>query len=399
MAADSRAVTSIDWQQVCPWTHLFRAAGIALDPRKVLLATLAALLVELAGAFWRDAPLERDPARLYGAPGSAFEPTRTSAWFVNQTWSPFGGLWSIPLAGAPQDPSHAFLGRLILMLWALAVWALAGGALTRMAGLEFARQQRLSIGAALRFALGKWAAYLWAPALPLSMSVGLILLCALFGMLGSAIGDFLTGLLLCIPLVCGFLLVLLQLGLRLGWPLMWAAISVERSDGFDGMSRAYNYVYDRPGHFAGHAVAAVAWGLLLTALVAALALWMVQLGNAAVALAPGRSELSFGPGMWPNYSTADFRPAQWWLSGVSWLVVGFAHSYFWAAATILYFLLRQASDGTELHEINLVERPVRENLEALLPQVQLPQVQLPPVQLPPVQLPPVQLPIVERPRP
>ena len=66
----------------------------------------------------------------------------------------------------------------------------------------------------------------------------------------------------CFVLAWGFMLVVILLGLMLGWPLMWACLSVERSDAFDGVSRCYAYVYQRPLRFGFYVLVAAALGVL-----------------------------------------------------------------------------------------------------------------------------------------
>ncbi len=51
-----------------------------------------------------------------------------------------------------------------------------------------------------------------------------------------------------------------------------------------------------------------------------------------------------------------------WLSGFAALAVGFATSYFWTAATIVYFLLRRADDATHFEEVWLGEQDEEDDL-------------------------------------
>ena len=43
---------------------------------------------------------------------------------------------------------------------------------------------------------------------------------------------------------------ILGIGLAAGWPLMVAAVGVERGDSFQAISTAFSYLYQRPIHFA-----------------------------------------------------------------------------------------------------------------------------------------------------
>jgi hypothetical protein len=59
-------------------------------------------------------------------------------------------------------------------------------------------------------------------------------------------------------------------------------------------------------------------------------------------------------------------PAGVWLNVAATLVAGFVVSYFWSATTIIYFLLRQSDDATDLKEVFM---PDQEEVDELLPLV------------------------------
>ena len=56
---------------------------------------------------------------------------------------------------------------LLCALWAAAVWALFGGAITRLAAVRLAREERVPIGQAVRHARQRWGGYFAAPLFPL----------------------------------------------------------------------------------------------------------------------------------------------------------------------------------------------------------------------------------------
>src|SRR5687768_4935926 len=49
MADEAQTIRSINWREVFPFTHLFRAFRIAVHPSKLLLALAALLLIYLGG--------------------------------------------------------------------------------------------------------------------------------------------------------------------------------------------------------------------------------------------------------------------------------------------------------------------------------------------------------------
>ena len=106
-------------------------------------------------------------------------------------------------------------------IWALAVWSLFGGAVSRIAAGQLAQERRISMAAAVMFAVRRFPAYFLAPLFPFVLVLlGLIPL-SLAGLLtrfdaGYAVAAIAWPLLL----IVGALAVLL-IGLFIGWPLMW----------------------------------------------------------------------------------------------------------------------------------------------------------------------------------
>ncbi|HID23706.1 MAG TPA: hypothetical protein EYP14_15095 [Planctomycetaceae bacterium] len=258
------------------------------------------------------------------------------------------------------------------MLWALCVWGVFAGAIARLAATQFAIDERLSLTTALDFSLRRFPSYMAAVLLPL-VGVGFFWLACLIGGLVGRIpffGDIFVGVLWFLPLLAGLLMALILVGVAVGWPLMIVAISTEGSDGFDGLSRAYSYVYNRPWYYLflgvlmlvyGAAVIFVVW--LVACLLAYLAGWSVASGlgsekmrvllQAAPALLGGK-ELLPGPTISEvatGTATIGIVTVGLWLRVVSLATVGFVFSFFWTAMTVIYFLLRKSDDDTDFDEV------------------------------------------------
>ncbi len=78
----------------------------------------------------------------------------------------------------------------------------------------------------------------------------------------TSIGVGLAGVIWPLVLFGGFFMSLLLVGVLLGWPLMWATISVEGTDSFDALSRTYAYVFQKPLRYAAYIAIAVIIGLI-----------------------------------------------------------------------------------------------------------------------------------------
>ena len=121
-------------------------------------------------------------------------------------------------------------------LWTLLVWSFFGGAITRIAAVALAREDRLTLWQSMRFAQDRWPSYFFGPVFPVRRRV-------LDHVAGdparaddaSRRGVLIGAILWPLALVGGAILGVIVLGLGLGWPLMWGTISVEGTDHFDAL--------------------------------------------------------------------------------------------------------------------------------------------------------------------
>jgi hypothetical protein len=294
---------------------------------------------------------------------------------------------------------------LFVLFYALAVWGFFGGAITRLAAVQVARNEKIPLREAIAFAKDRFVSFFAAPAFPLLL-LGILVFCLwLFGWVEGYtfwFGDIvIAGLLWPIVLIVGLIMAVVLVGL-VGWPLMNPTISAEGSDSFDALSRSYSYVYQSPWHYLWYGALATLYGMALVFFVGFMASLIVFLGKWSVSMTPGigsnnpkndrepsylfiYAPTSFG---WrdlliSNSSYAEVKTtpggatsvelSQPYLESISipnkigaalvaiwiWLffllVVGFGYSYFWTAATIVYFLMRRHVDDTDMDEVHLEE--------------------------------------------
>src|SRR5579872_6047527 len=194
---------NIEYRRLFPWLHLTRAFWIAADIRKLLLAGVALMLISLGSLAFDQLPFggapsngeieareaQRWPWQLsleYGLddfvwPWSDGPLVRiTSNWqIVLLPFRDFVGQAAIlfrPSATTPQLADAA-----TRLLWTLVVWSIFGGAICRIAALQFARDQQIGMRRALLFSLTRFFGYLSAPLMPL-VGVGILwILCVIGG--------------------------------------------------------------------------------------------------------------------------------------------------------------------------------------------------------------------------
>jgi hypothetical protein len=291
---------------------------------------------------------------------------------------------------------------LLVVLWTLATWAIFGGAITRIAAVQLARNEKIGMVEALRFTLARWRSYLFASFAPLVGLAFIAVALLLFG-IGNLIPWFAEvwdGLLWFVPLGLGLLMAFVLVGL-IGWPMIHATLSTEGSDSFDALSRSYSYVYQKPWNYLWYALVALAYGALVVFFVGLMGSLTIYLARWGVSLTPGSSRFHRDPAYLFVYAPTSFGWRElllqgspvvksgsavtqqvidsyvsspefhgwnhigallvaFWLGLVFLLIIGFGYSYFWSAGTIMYLLMRRKVDDTDLDEVYLEEEELEE---------------------------------------
>ncbi len=377
---------SVAWSELLPWLIIFRCFRLAIRHQMLMLSAVAALLTTSGWALFGYV-LSGSPQ-----PGAQVQPAGGNPWLAlsglvpNQ---PFGtaaagtksasllARESGPVAGLfePVYGTWAFLARpwqemfaigltwtnltylLLCGLWVAVVWAFFGAAVTRMAAVELAAEERIGWGAMLKFARSKWLAFLTAPLMSLLFVLAITVPIAVVSLLlRLGIGVTILGFVWWLLLAGGVVMAILLLGLLFGWPLMWPTIATEGTDGFDAWSRAYSYTFERPLHYLFYAAVAFGFGIVgwllvanFTAGVVQLTYWAANWGGGAhqiqsIASGAGDTGLGSGLGVWLIRRSVEV---------VKLLAVGFLFSYFWSASTAIYLLMRRQVDATEMDEVSL----------------------------------------------
>jgi hypothetical protein len=268
-----------------------------------------------------------------------------------------------------------WLYAIVFLAVALAIWALFGGAIHRIAALHFARDEKISMGTAMKFAAGKFLSFYTAPLIPLGISVfiGLFLLAGGF-LLGSWGGGILMGVLFPLAILGGMLIAFLLVGLGGGVGLMYPTIAVESSDSFDAISRSYSYIFGKPWRAAFYALAALVYGVICYLFIRLFAFLVLASTHAFVgagvygsgeALSPAASRLDM---LWPAptfdhlmshpcwqalsfWETLGAGLIWFWVMLIAGAVLAFLVSYCASAHTAIYFLLRRTVDATDLDDV------------------------------------------------
>ena len=393
MSEEGTEVQGIDWRRCFQFLEILRSFRMAVHPANLILC-----FVGLAACFWLAVLVDQFPyvgqtaEKVYGA--SFFEHVYriavTTLWgdwslpYVGgSTWDDFLAFMMTPVSAARElialaiaywerTPWFALINTVIM----LGIWAMIGGAVTRMAAVRVAREESVPAKQALGFACRKWPSTVTSPLIPFGVLVFLALLMGAFTGLPLMIpylGEWAVGLLLFIPLLMGVVLALIFIGGAFSVGLQWPTIAAEGSDSFDAISRSISYISSRPWKYLFSTVFSIVYGCATFILVKFVAFLTLRITHEAI------GAFSWGEGdmtdkisrLWevPTLATPWPQPGfeQCWSEPTAmylfvfwvWVVLGimmaFLVSFFFCSQTVIYFLMRRSVDATDIEEVYMEE--------------------------------------------
>lgn len=369
------AVHEIRWSEIAPWLILAKALRVSLLIRVLVIAAVGVLLTQTGWWFIHESltPELPAPAQLREQLPTlqliensenlvdTFQPNRWQSGTLVSGW-----YWLTAPLLTLQDIGLTWQGTLsavLMTLWSVVIWALLGGAICRIAAMYLARGELLGPIRAIRESLSVWLDTIGSPLIVLLATTALSVPLLLLGVLlrsNFAAEIVATG--WCFALAWGFMLAVVLVGLMLGWPLMWACLSVERSDAFDGVSRCYAYVYQRPLQFGGLVLIAAMLGIVGDTVVTFFAATTVTLTEWTLSWGSGadRALQLFMGGL--EASPVATRLISGWKWGAQTIATSFPIASLWTMSVGIYLLLRRQVDATELDEITLADGTVQTGL-------------------------------------
>ncbi|MGL6193595.1 MAG: hypothetical protein ACRC2T_02095, partial [Thermoguttaceae bacterium] len=307
---DDGTIRRIDWPELVPAVLLPRAFRVAVSFRVLWLATCGVLFTLILGAICggalkksSDKYLTDSPYKLAGlaklnVTQSNREPTNgvpanceqekagldqeefvgnelkngyfktesvkipTLAEVRGSVLYPWAMLTDTLCSFVPLEKSFSANQRSFIWIAGnIVIWTLIGSLITRTAALRFTIDRRERMSKIDQFVKWRWKAYFCSVFLPicgLLFCGGMVYLAGLF--MRIPVLNYLVALLFPFALFFGFCFGIIAIGLLFGWPLLFAAISVDGSDGFDAVSRTYSYLYQRPLHYLVYVIFAVVIG-------------------------------------------------------------------------------------------------------------------------------------------
>ena len=432
MSSTVDAPKGSDWLEASGLPHILRTFKMAVHPGKIVLAIGGVFLTAIWGLsldwVWtaRGAGIEADAiARYVGQLGEASTAEGQEGIFsvfrdyqlgcirdaiesvrYGRLLGPVkvGEPVSVSLDPTGAHPTRGAFANLVLMgrgaVWmikehfvfaclfltvSILIWAFFGGAICRMAAVQYARDESITMKEALEFAWEKlFGCFFMAPIIPLLLcfAIGLALWVGGLVLRIPWFGDIVGGLLFFLALIGGFLTALVLIGTVGGGSLFWPTIAVEGSDSFDAISRSFSYVYGRPLRAMWYTFLALVYGSFCWLFVK-FVVWLT-LASTHLLVGFGSGEkldsLWFSPSfemlyrMSPDADHGLPRVTAYliglWILPIIGIVWAFLASFYFTGSTIIYYLLRRDVDGTDLGDIYVQEeqeRPFEPQPEAAAP--------------------------------
>jgi hypothetical protein len=260
----------------------------------------------------------------------------------------------------------------IFFLIKLAIISIAGGAICRIAALQFAHGEKPGMFESLHFSTRRFLSFFTAPLIPLviiGIVGGFVMLLGLIGNIPWA-GEVLMGVFALLALIAGAIVAVLLIGTVAGFNLMFPAVAYDGSDCFDAMSRSLRYVYSHPWRMGFYSSIAAVYGaicylfvrffafLLLTATYVFLDIGIYKEIEGISKLERIWSRPAFLNLLGPDQVVAVSLPqdiAGWIVYLLVLLVIGlvvaFIVSFYFSANTIIYALLRNRVDDTAIEDV------------------------------------------------
>ncbi|MHC4698648.1 MAG: hypothetical protein ACYTFA_18105 [Planctomycetota bacterium] len=427
MAEESRSSEQLGWLEATGLLHIFRVLGFAVHPAKLVIALVAIILTFASGGvldlIWKTrGGVDEFAIARFVAAAEAHEPYEEPEgdFGIFQVWQAHEGrcirgvLHScvpgesmtggavLEFLEARQDSgllrnllgmgygvwwllTQHFFYFIIFAIDVLLIWSWGGGAICRIAALEFARGEKLSMkqahGYAMKHLIGGFA---MAPCVPV---IGMVIVVALMIIGGMVLripvlGDLLAGTAFPLAILGGFIITILLIGLLIGGSLFWPAVAAEGQDAYDAFSRGLSYAFSRPWKTVLYAAIALIFAGICWLLVNMFTLLGLNITRGVVAFGTspfgwwprgsegdpvGKMELLWAPAgadawySWPTWSQLT------WYEHYSGFVVGlcillvialmwaFLASFYLCSSTVIYFLLRRDVDKTDLEDVNADE--------------------------------------------
>jgi len=367
---------SAQWFDNLLFPKVFQTFRMAIQPSKLIIAFLAVAVICVAGWLMDFV--------LVSTSGSQDESGVFSILWQSSAQRFHGTLYSlfrldIPgmvenIAGCFRTIAEVFQQHyvycIIFLAIILAVLSIAGGAICRIAALQFARDEKPGLTEVLRFGVKKFTSFITCPLAPAGIIIFIGFFIFLLGLVGNIpwAGKPIMVIFMALALIAGGLITVVLIGAVAGFNLMFPAVAYDDADCFDAISRAFSYIFAKPWRMGFYTAIAAVYGAICYMFVrffAFLLLWVTYwalqlgiLGDNSRLIVLWRDKPTFmnliDPPKWAALNQLESLGAflvYLLLLVVIVLIVAFLVSFYFSANTIIYSLMRKAVDNTALEDV------------------------------------------------
>lgn len=370
---DEGTIRRIDWQELTPIVLLLRIFNTATGIRVLFLSMIGILLTLIAGygincnsnglQSCRDKNFQKP---VYIEPLLDFQnqpqpisfrehPAKYSWQLVQRSvlvpWDIFS------MAGIRWFHS-GYNSFFVLTGWffvLLLIWSFFGGMICRTVALRLTIDQSESGRELWQFIKQRGTGFLSSVILIVLGMLFFLIFLKLCGWLFTVpVFNYITAILFPVALLFSFFIMVLAVGLFLGWSLLFAAVSVDGSDGFDAVSRMFSYLYQRPLHYFVYWTVSGVLGVLGFVFVSFFVDGVTALTSEFGGFPVQTAIPAFGYLTLPETYDGLSPPENLlllWCGMVQLIKPAYAFAWFWTSSVAIYLLLRRSVDATPFNEV------------------------------------------------
>jgi hypothetical protein len=268
--------------------------------------------------------------------------------------------------------------RLIEFFATAIVWCFAGGLICRIVAMRLTRDRSESVRDLFRFLCGRGFGFLSSI---LILTIG-IWFCLFLGSIPAYVSgrvdvgvvNYLLPIFFPISFLFNFFAVVLLVGLWFGFPLLFAAVATDGSDGFDAVSRMFSYLFQRPFHYFLYWIFSAFQGFLGYLVIIFFVTGTIMLTEHFVgvrglslfyshdleSLEASSSKAMIFCDSYDRTDISGFRGVgglfklsllSAWFDLLRFVVVAYIFVWFWSSGVSIYLLLRRSVDAAPFTEI------------------------------------------------
>lgn len=373
-------VTLADLLEGLLWPKLLRAAGLALNPGRIWLASFLIVAVFALDTTWRSwfggrtepgpmGPLISSIADIRQPAGTLY--TALLPHVQNGAW-----VWSPDLQVAGRALLDLFItvptgmivtpdgsvgagiaATLVLLPISVLILAVIGGAICRSVAVEFSTGAVIPWTRALGFAISRWGSLFGAVVGPVLVVWGVCLLMLGLGWLMKwPVLNLVGGVFFPIVLLLSLLASLFMAAYVMGQMMLIPAVACDGADGFDAVQRAYAYTYGRPLRLVGYLLILLLAGTVASVLLASFASLTLALAERTTGItldapsaAAGEVDAAGTVSGWLERATRLM--VGFWSSIVRIAVAAYVLSFYFAGSTVVYLIMRKLNDDQDLRDV------------------------------------------------